>query len=698
MNQTILSLAILLFSFFQLSAQVNPKDVTIVRDSYGVPHIYAKTDAGMTYGLVWAACEDDFNSIQENFLAIRGELAKHKGKDGAIMDVLAHVVDARPAARRLYKEGVYSPEFTKMLKAYVQAFNDYAAAHPEKVWDKKMLPATEEDVVAAHVLAISIITTVQFNIVKILENKMDLDEIPQSAGSNSFAVNKDKTKNGETFLAINSHQPLVGPYSWYEAHLNSEESGINIQGASFPGGMSLFIGANENLGWCHTLNFPDHCDVYKLKMHPSKKNHYEFDGKWEKLEKHPVKLRVKVGPIKIPVRKMFYRSKLGVVIKNKDGYYALRFRANMEIMAAQGWYELNKATNLEEFKSVLEKQYIPATNVIYGDKEGNIFYASMGNFPYRDPAYKWDKVLPGNKSELLWGNERHPFSEMPKLENPASGYVYNTNNPPFNCSAPEDSLDPTKYQGKGFNFQVNENNRGVRYRYLMEQEDKIDYDDFKRIKYDNDYHKPFYTWAIANGEELFQMDENKYPDLKDMILKLKKWNRSADPENMEAAVASITFHLLVNHLFKIGRLPSHQEVEVDEATFVQFLRKGKKHLKKHFGTIDIPLGDLQRLVRDKDHDFPVGGMPEVLAAMNFNMGKKGRLEAFLGECFIQMVQWTDEGVKIESVNAFGQSHVPGNKHYLDQTPLFLKQQLKPMTLDKEEVFKNAERVYHPEKK
>ncbi|MGB1216657.1 MAG: penicillin acylase family protein, partial [Saprospiraceae bacterium] len=126
MRTKLLSIFPLLLFISQISyAQVNPKDVTIIRDNYGVPHIYGKTDADMVYGLAWAACEDNFMVMQENFLAVKGRLARIKGKEGAIMDVLAHVTQAEDQAEVIHQSNPYSPAFKIILKAYVQALNDY---------------------------------------------------------------------------------------------------------------------------------------------------------------------------------------------------------------------------------------------------------------------------------------------------------------------------------------------------------------------------------------------------------------------------------------------------------------------------------------------------------------------------------------------------------------------------------------------
>ncbi len=692
MNQkSIFPILIFLFILHSLVAQINPKDVTIIRDQYGVPHIYGKTDADMVYGLAWAACEDDFKSIQENYLATQGRLGEALGKDGAIMDVMAHIVQAKDRAELLYNEHTFPENMDKMFDAYVQATNAYAVKYPDKILLKNSFPITKKDVLAAHILGTAIISNVQYPIIQAFGNTLDEHEVPTSAGSNGFAANKNKTADGSTYLAINSHQPLTGPYSWYEAHINSEESGINIHGGTFPGGMFMFIGANKNLGWCHTINFPDHVDVYKLKMNPKKKLQYELDGKWENLEEYPIKFKVKLGFIKLPIKKKFYLSKHGIVIKNKEGYYAIRFRANMDLRSSMQWYEMNKANNLEEFKKAIDMQLIPGTNVVYADKEGNLFYISLGKFPYRDKAYDWQKILPGNKSELIWGDEMHPLSEHPQVTNPEAGYIYNTNNSPFKCSSESSSLDPNDYDIT-FGFQTKENNRGLVIRHLFEQKEKITYQDFKDIKYDVSYMDPIYSHSMLNLEQIFDLDPNKHPKIEESIQLLKDWDRQTKPDR-KVAVMSVAVFNMTTELFKKGLLPGTNTLSED--FIVEHLLKAQKHLKKHFKRVDVTLGEIQYIERGKIQ-YPVGGMPDVMAAMNFEKGKKGKLKGFMGDAFFQFIKWDKDGnIEIEAINAFGSSSDPESKHFKDQLPMYLKQELRPMYLDKEKIKANEHREYHP---
>ncbi|RMG78146.1 MAG: acylase, partial [Bacteroidetes bacterium] len=285
-------LGVTLLPAFCLLAQINPDRISIARDQWGVPHIFAPTDREVAYGLAWATAEDDFKTMQELLLPVRGLSGQVFGRSGAEADVGVHLMDLDNLVGDRY-EGDLSPEFRDYLEAYVAGVNAYARAHPKEVLHKKLFPVTGQDVIKGYIVGMALLSGVHRDISRIMGGKLETDKLPSGEGSNAIAVSARKTTDGKTYLAINSHQPLEGLNSWYEAHLCSDE-GLNILGATFAGGVTIFLGANEYLGWGHTVNHPDFADIYQLTMHPKKKNMYRFDGQWEKLEPFHTKARLKV--------------------------------------------------------------------------------------------------------------------------------------------------------------------------------------------------------------------------------------------------------------------------------------------------------------------------------------------------------------------------------------------------------------------
>ena len=671
-------------------AQINPDNITIARDKWGVPHIYAKTDAEVAYGLAWATAEDDFNSMQENLLAIHNKLGSVKGTQGALFDFFVFALETKDYVNKNYEAQV-SPTFKKVLEGYVQGINKYAEEHPKEVRAKGVFPITPKDVLEGYVLNLTLLSGVHEEIGKIFNRQIRrYEELPK--GSNGLAVNGNLTKDGNTYLAVNSHQPLEGPLAWYEAHVESEE-GWKMIGANFPGGVSLFVGSTPNLGWTHTVNHPDFCDVYKLEMNPDEKLQYKLDGKWEALEKRVFKTKVKIIGLKIPIKRTIYKSKHGLVFKNKDGFYAVRFPANKTtIKAAEQWFKMNKATNYKEFRAALNWQGIGSTNITYADKEGNILQLGNGHFPYRNPKFNWKKVLPGNISEAIWEDRYYPIDSLAQIFNPKAGYVFNTNNTPFNATAPAENIDSNTFN-KTMGYSKVDNNRSLSMQRLMGQYKKMSFEDFKTVKYDISWMpNPSYSFSMSNIEDLFHLDESKYPHIKATIQVLKKWNRQTTIDSYGASI----FVLCIQSLYKpIQKESRNKDINVlPESAFVKAIEAAQKHLLKYYKTVRVPLGQLQRHTRGKV-SLPISGAPDVLAATYATPIENGQFRAIAGDSYIQLAQFSKDGVKIESINAYGASAREDSPHYTDQMRLFIQHKTKPMTFDKAEIMKNAERVYHP---
>ena len=290
-NTTVILLFLL--TTLNIYSQIDPDAIEIVRDSYGVPHIYAPTDAEVAYGFAWAQAEDDFKTIQQAYLAGNGLLSKFIGLKGAAADFLVQLIQSEKIVNEQFN--TLDPKFIKLLQGFTEGLNAFAEKHPDEILESSLFPLTPQKILRYTQLQLFISNGAANLVSGIVNNNLSWPyEIEQDTkGSNLIAISRSRTQSDETFLAINTHQPLEGPTSWYEAHLVSEE-GTNIIGATFPGSPCIFTGANEFLGWTHTVNYPDKADVYALEMHPHKKDVYMVDGEPYKLEKFKAKIHLKL--------------------------------------------------------------------------------------------------------------------------------------------------------------------------------------------------------------------------------------------------------------------------------------------------------------------------------------------------------------------------------------------------------------------
>ncbi|NQV78893.1 MAG: penicillin acylase family protein, partial [Lutibacter sp.] len=670
-------------------------DIKIARDNWGVPHIMAKTDAEVAYGLAWVECEDDFVTLQELMAACRGMLGEIKGKDGLVADFGIKFMGLQEITSKKYEAEV-TGEFKVYLESFVAGVNAYAALHPKEVLLNNLFPITGQDVIVGYLLGNLEVSHAGQDLQKIMNGTIIKDlksDVPK--GSNAFAISKRKTTDDKTYLAINAHQPLEGWYSWYEAHLISEE-GLNILGGTFAGGICIFHGVNENLGWAHTVNHADFSDVYKLEMNPENDNFYRFDDKWLKLKEKKYWSWLKLaGPLKIPIRKTIYESKYGPTFKTEKGVFAWRFVVGQSIKMAEQWYRMNKARNFDEFKEALKIRGLTSLNIVYADKDDNIYYVSNGRFPVRNPAYNWGEVLPGNTSKTLWGDQIISFDSLPQVLNPKSGWVFNTNNTPYSAT---DSLSNFKEtalnKSMGFQPKGLENNRSTRFLELIYQYDSISYLDFKRIKYDNQYPSNMTTRTAVNLEMMMNLNPKDYPKISDAVKLLNSWDRKTDRNNKTAALYILSWMHLDTKRKAENRVIMGGKITIEDCIYG--ITQAKEELIAKYGTLQIELGTIQRHIRGKVN-LSIGGAPDVLAATYSKKQEDGIYRATAGESYIELVRFGKNGVEIESINSFGSSSVVNTKNSTSQMNYFVNHKLKKMTLNKEAILKNAKRIYSPMK-
>ena len=681
----------LLFLSYSSWAQVDPEGIEIVRDKWGVPHIYGRTDKDVAYGLAWAHAEDDFSTIQKTFLPAKGMLGQLDGIRGAVLDYAVELLKSREVAERELKN--LPPDGLNVIYGYVEGLNAYAKKYPEKVLVKNSFPLSIYDYLTGLNLMLHLFSDTGDVIGQLLSNSINpidemsgVDNIGSSIGSNGFALNSIKTLDKKAYLNVNTHQPLEGPFSWYEAHVNSEE-GWNMLGGLFPGLPLPVIGTNEYLGWTHTYNFPDMNDIFQLIVNPKNKNQYRLDGEWKNFEVKDIKLKVKIIlGIKVKIKRKVIWSDFGPVIKNKKGHFAFFSQSLNNISAIEQWLKMNKAKSFSEFEEALKLLGIPRFNIVYADRDDNIFYMSNARLSVRDSSIDWRELVIGDVSSLILKNY-HPYEDLPKILNPPSGYLFNTNNSPFNATSKEYNLLEDDYNSS-FSFREKENNRSLRFMEMIEDYDKVSFDDFKVIKYDQKY--PDSIAFIGNISEIFSLNfENE--DVVDIHNLITKWDRRGNYDNLGAAQWSLFYD-------NILRILDKNDIEVTdtipEKYFIEGLRETKKYLIKNFGRVDILLGDLQKHVRG-DIELPVSGLIDMIAPTYVVSYKDGKYRSVSGESYIMLVKYSKSDVEIETVLPYGNSNDSSSPHYTDQMSLYVDKKTKSMTLDKDKIYRDAVRVYNP---
>ena len=676
-------LSLLLVSPLSYS-QINPKNIDIVRDEYGIPHIYAQTDAEVAYGLAWANAEDDFTTIQEAYLAGNAMLSNYIGLKGAAADFITQFIGSKNLIEE--KIGTISEDYMAVVEGYSQGLNAYASNNPDKVLYKKLFPITPKKMLMYSQLQLFISNEGAYWAGRILNNDTQDDFLDQNlTGSNVIAMNSSKTSSGETFLAINTHQPLEGPTSWYEVHLNSEE-GTNIIGTMYPGTPNILIGVNEYLGWSHTVNYPDKTDVFKLRMKNKRK--YIVDEEEYELEKLKAKITIKVLGIPIKINRKYFKSIYGPTLKNKSGYYSIRTPSLFNIRALEQWWRMGKSKNFSEFYNNLKMKELPGFNIGYADKYDTIFYMSNGIIPKRAEGYNWKGIVPGDTKKTLW-TEYHNIEDLPQVIQPESGFIYNANHSPFKSTSADENPNEKNYN-ENMGYETYDNNRSTRLIELIESYDKVSYDDFKDIKYDNSFPSKFnYNFMdISIIETLKLQAENDLFELLDII---QKWDRKTDIDSQGAGIYGVLYYQLVrNYRSEIQK----NNKTVSKEILLSALADTKAYIINNFGSIKITLGDFQKLVRG-DKELPIWGLPDVITAMSSRPYKDGKQKVTQGESYIGLVRFNENGPILESIISFGNSDNPDSDHYTDQMEKYSKFQTKKMTFDKNTIYSQAKKIYNP---
>ncbi|RJP66995.1 MAG: acylase [Candidatus Abyssobacteria bacterium SURF_17] len=668
-------------------------DVRILRDSWGVPHIFGKTDADVAYGLGYAHAEDDFATMQGALLAARGTLASVYGRKYAANDYMVHLLRVWDVVNSKYETDL-SPEVRAICEAYAVGANEYARLHP-KAAAPGVLPITGKDIVAGFVHKVPLFFGIDEALEELMgpERKREVSRKssaqtllwPSTAGvmtgSNGFAVAPSRSADGKTRLAVNSHQPWDGPVAWYEVHVHSEE-GWDMTGGVFPGSPVVFLGHNRDLGWASTVNRPDLIDTYVLDINPDNQNEYRFDGEWRTLEARTAPIKVKLlGPISWTFKREVLWSVYGPVIRQPHGTYAIRFAGMGELRQVEQWYRMNKARTFEEWKNAMRIMAVQMFNFVYADREGNIYYLYNGLIPVRAEGYDWKEYLPGDTSETLW-TEYLPLERLPQIENPASGFVISCNNSPFHTTVGPENPKPEDYSPT-LGIETRMTNRALRALELFGADDSITAEEFYVYKYDMEYSPQ--SWVAEYVQKILAAPPSEDPVVREAVEVLRGWDLKTNAENTHAAIGALTIQPFYYAQFR----------ETGPLDLMGRFSEVAHKLKKAHGRIDVPWSEVNRLRRGTI-DLGLGGGPDVLRAIDGDEIIDGRVTANSGDCYIIMATWGSDGVTSQSIHQYGSATLNAESpHYADQSPLFAQCLMKPVWLDESEIRAHLEREYRP---
>lgn len=717
---------ILLLLFFPLIAiaqskedilrwQETAKRVNIIRDKWGIPHIYGKSDADCVFGLLYAQCEDDFQRVEMNYITMLGRTSEINGEQHVYEDLLVKMVIDSAASVKDYEN---SPDWMKkLLNAFADGVNFYLYKNPKikpallrkfKPW----YPLTYTD---GSISAIQTSDLTANDIKKFYAGlSSDLASLKkkdpeQLIGSNGFAIAPSKSVTGNAMLYINPH---VTFYFRPEVHMVSEE-GLNAYGAVTWGQFFVYQGFNENCGWMHTSSEADVADLYAEKIVKNKDGiSYMQDNKLR-----PVETKTTTVAYRTPnggfAKKDFtvYSTHHGPVMAMQDENWISMQSNNRSLNGLIQSWSRTKAKNFAAFKSTMDLRENVSNNTVYADAEGNIAYWHGNFMPKRDQNYDWTGVVDGSTSATDWKG-LHTVDETVHLYNPANGWLQNCNATPFTVAG-NGSISKKKYPT--YMAPDPENFRGINAVRVLGSRAKFDMNALIASGYDT-YLAAFDVLlpSLFSASRTAIADDTK-ADVNKAINLLAAWDRRSAANSVATTVAIHWAERVVPYLtrgkkglidlpFELPRLLK----EMPDATKISFLIETLKKLKSDFGTWEITWGDINRFQRIDNamksrFDDNLPSLPSPFASSSwgslpsFNSrtyeGSKKRY-GYGGNSFICAVEF-GKRIKAKSLLAGGESGNPSSKHFKDQADMYVKGQFKDVFFYKEDVVKNAEKQYHP---
>lgn len=693
--------------------------VTIHRDTFGVPHIFGKTDAAVIFGLAYAQCEDNFWQLETDYINALGRAAELDGERGLARDLTFRLFEIERLSKAEYDR--LPANLRALCDAFAAGVNHFIARHPET--KPRLLTSLEPWNVLAFARAgrVGSVNRLGLNPNEIQLGKlettdkaeasptgfagpMNLDDfqswfvesnLGQEEGSNMWAVSPRKSASGNAMLFINPHVGFFGGGQRYEAQLKSEE-GLNSYGFAILGTAYIRTGFNQFLGWSHTNNYADTADAYLESFDDAANplaykygNEHRTAVEWT----NTVKVKTEKG---IELRRYrFRKTHHGPIIGYRNGKaVAARIARLEEGGELEQRIGMNRARNLKEFRAALGKLSLTGSNTLYADNRGNIFYVHGNAVPRRSTKFDWTKPVDGSTAETEWQGY-HSLEELPVFLNPKSGFLQNCNSTAF-LTTSEGNLPKEKFPA----YMVPEDDtpRARMSRRILTGKKKFTFDEWAKAATDatvGEAKQGIETLA-EEWEQMKRENEAKAEELKPMVWALKSWDQIARLDSTETTLFILTLE--------------RANADKGEAKFksLRALEKTVADLELKFGSWQVGWGEINRLQRvhtsgdeafdDKKPSLPVAGGPS-FAGMAFTFTartEKGQQRRYgtAGNTFVAVAEFGKQ-FRAQSILVFGQSADPQSKHFLDQAELYAAGKFKPVRFTLAEIKATLERSYHP---
>ncbi len=710
------------FSNFELRKwEQQARNVTITRDDWGIAHVVGKTDADAVFGMIYAQCEDDFNRVETNYITSLGRAAEHEGETAIWRDLRQKLFIDPEQLKRNYAE---SPAWLqKLMTAWSDGINFYLAKNPDvkpKVitrFEPWMALSFSEGSIGGDIETINLNRLQQMyggqrsEPVAVATGALPTDAvIPEDTeprGSNGIAISPKNTVNKRALLLINPHTSF---FFRSELQMTSGE-GLNAYGAVTWGQFFIYQGFNERLGWMHTSSTVDAIDLYTETVSQKDGRYFYKHGS----EERPVITSTVEIPFKtasgMSEREItIYRTHHGPVIRRAaDGRWESISLMHEPVKALMQSYGRTKAKNLAEFKKVMELKANSSNNTLYADADGNIAYFHVNYVPRRDAKYNWRMPVDGSDAGTDYRGI-HDYAELPHLVNPATGWVYNSNNWPWSAAGPSSlkQSDFPKYVDNG-----SENARGQHAIRVLENRKDFTLEKLNEAAYDS-----YLLWFEKTIPALVKAwDDAPQNDLtgklKEQIGVLRRWDLRWATDSVATTLAVFWAEEAQRSLSQDANqanliVKDFIETKAAGRPLLEALAAASDKLAADFGSWKTPWGEINRFQRLTGEIVQTFDDSKPSIAVGFTSGNWGSLASFgarptlatkkwygtSGNSFVAVVEF-GKTVRAKAVTAGGESGDPKSKHFNDQAERYATGNLREVYFYPSQLKGHIERKYTP---
>jgi acyl-homoserine lactone acylase PvdQ len=698
--------------------QAQADRVTIIRDDFGIAHVYGKSDADAVFGMLYAQAEDDFRRIERNYVWATGRLAELEGKDALYSDVRANMYMTQEEAIAAYES---APQWLKDLcVAFADGLNYYLHTHPEA--EPRVITRYEpwmpmyffegsiggdiESIPTRRIQAFyEADSSFSLNYFEDTSAYAELFEEPK--GSNGIALSGDLTASGNAMLLINPHTSF---YFRPEIHVVSEE-GLNAYGAVTWGQFFVYQGFNEKTGWMHTSTFVDFKDefVHNVTKGDDGQYTYQYGDEQRPIEVKNVTIRYSEGDSLVDMTFPIYRTHQGPVTHMSDGKWVVT-RINWDpVSALTQSFTRTKQSGYDGFKTMMDIRTNSSNNTVYADADGNIAYFHGNFIPKRDPSFDFSRPVDGSNPATDWQG-LHTVDESINILNPANGWIQNCNSTPFTAAA---EFSPKREDYPPYMAPDAENFRGIHAVNVLTGVSGVTIDGLIELAYDPTI--TGFEYILPPLIQAYDRAGSRYLALTSPMEVLKNWDYKTSKESVAMSLAhyfGVEFSRSIGNVNNLIPFNDNATLKprMTDAALLDAMAAAVKTLEEDFGTWEIAWGEINRFQRlsgdinlqfDDDQPSLAVGMASgrwgALASYGAVTRNTKKMYGTSGNSFIAVVEF-GERVKAKSLLAGGNSGDPESPHFYDQAQRYADANFKDLAFYREDVEARAKMTYNPGKR